>query len=406
MPRYRKWIKGFLFEEPIRHSLTLEGVRLHPQRHRLELAPTASGNFPLDLDMYARTRVTTPEACRKWSGFMAFTSTPPGTLVRFRLNDGATDRYWNGGANAWTPAAPNNWNTEQEVADHIGEWSSQSLAVVIMLATLDPKLTPHVTEVRLLFDTDLVQLEDYVVRSYLEELRTQFRAISILAVTSTGQTSIDLKALQTPYEIVEVDAVYNNASDPAHMNPVTGWSYNAGEKLLSIPAQPAGDRIEVRFVWRPHVVLMQSQDYTEIPRIPAIVVEDVEVLTKAVVRERPYVINKGTGQGFAFENGYQADIAVPLKLIASGVRDLHVMGEEASRFFANNPTIRVRGQDEWYPIVDDTGFDDSSTATQKELYSARIQARIVNAVFYPEDARPITGVLRFAVTGGPIIEVP
>lgn len=408
MPRYRKWMKSFAFEDPARRTMEFSGVRLHPDRQRLELLPLGTGLYPTTADLYARTRVTTPTACRKWSGFFAETGTPKdlsgATDVRFRLNDGAIDRYWNAGANAWVPASSNNWNTEQEVADHIGEWSTQSLAVVLNLSTSNPRLTPYVNEVRLMFDTDVVELEDYVVRSLIETMRDQLRPISIMAVNSTGQTTIDLNTLQVPYDIVEVDAVYNNTSDSAHMAPLSGWSYDVATKLLSLPAQPTGDRIEVRFAWRPYVVLTQSQDYTEIAKIPALVVTDVQVINERFVRNRPYVINKGTGQGYALTEGLQGDIAVPMSLIAPSSRDLHVLGQEAQRFFANNNVFLVRAQDELYPVYCDIDFASNSVASQKETFSARLQARILNAVFYPEDARPVTGVLRMNVTDGLIID--
>lgn len=413
MPRYRKWPKCFSFEESQRRSVTFGGLRLNPTQSRLEIAPV-NGVYPTTLDLYAKTRVTTPSACRKWSGFFVDAKTHRNirgevvTEARFRLNDGQGERYWNDGAAAWIPASPNNWNTEQEIADHIDAWPSQSLGVVVNLRTTIPRLTPYVTEIRLVFDTDLVALEDYVIRSFVEDLREQMRPISILAVHSTGQTSIDLGKLQVPYDIVGLDAVYNNTADAAHMHPLTGWTYDGAQKLLSLPAQPAGDYIEVRFAWRPHVIQMQSQDYTEIAKIPVVVVEDAEVLNWHPIRAKPYVINKGTGAGFSWEEGFQGDIRVPLLLIAPSGRDLHVMGEEAARYFANTALLRSRGQDEFYPIWPDSVFDGSSTATQKETYSARVQARILNAVFYPEDARPITGVLRFEVTGpiGPTIKIP
>jgi hypothetical protein len=415
MPRYRKWPKCFSFDETQRRNLTFAGVRLDPTRNRLELAPVASGLFPTELDLYAKTRVTTPGACRKWASFMVLSKTHRDfrgaqvTDVRFRLNDGTTERYWNQGAQAWIPASPNNWNTEQEVADNIASWPVQSLGVVVNLSTTNPKVTPYVTEIRLLFETDLVALEDYVIRSFVADLKEQLRPISILAIDSTGQTSIDLnKMLQAPYDVVGVDALYNNTSDPVHMAPVTGWTYDATTKLLLIPAQPTGHRLEVRFAWRPHVVLMQSQDYTEIAKIPVVIVDETEVMNTRQIRERPYVMNKATGDGFMFTDGLQGDIQVPLLLIAPSSRDLHVFGEELSRYFANTDLLRVRGQDEFYPIWPDSMFVDRSTPMQKETFSARVQARICNAVFYPEDARPITGVKRFKVTGtgGPTIEVP
>jgi hypothetical protein len=403
MPRYRKWMKSFQFEEAARRSMQFAGVTLDKTRQRLELLPDLNGLYSTAPDLCARTRVTTPTACRKWAGFFVDLRTPRNshgsTAVGFRLNDGTSDFYWDSGASAWVPAT-SSWNTEQEVADHIAEWPTQSLGVVLNLSTSNPNLTPSVNEVRLMYDTDLVALEDYVVRSFIEELRATLRPISILAVTSTGQTSIDLGALQAGYDIIDVDVVYNNTTDPTHFAPLTGWSFNATTKLLSIPAQTTGQRIEVRFVWRPHVVLTQSQDYTEIAKIPVVVVTDVEVFQTRPIRNRPYVINKGTGQGFVLEEGYQADIYVPLLFIAPSSRDVHVMGEEISRFFANTTLLHVRGQDEFYPIWPDTAYVDNSAPSQKETYSARVQARIRNAVFYPEDARPITGVLNFEIAGG------
>lgn len=410
MPRYRKWMKSFSFEDPARRTMQFAGVTLHGQRQRLELSQLPNGLYPTTADLYARTRVTTPKACRKWAGFFCDCYTPRNaqgaTDVRFRLNDGLVDRYWNAGSSSWVVASPNNWNTEQEVADNIASWPTQALGVVLNLSTTNPQLTPYVREVRLMFETDLVTLEDYVVRSFIEDMRAKMRPISIMAVDSTGQTSVDLNKLQAPYDVVEVDAVYNNALDPDHMAPLTGWAFNAMTKLLSIPAQPNGHRIEVRFIWRPHVVLTQSQDYTEIARIPAIVVTDVQVYETRVIRNRPYVLNKGTGQGFVFEQGVQGDVSVPLMLIASSSRELHAMGEECARYFANTDLLHVVGQDEFYPIWPDTDYGDNSSPSQKETFSARLQARIRNAVFYPEDARPITGVLRFEVTGGLTIEVP
>jgi hypothetical protein len=403
-------MKSFQFEDADRRTMQFAGVTLHRSRQRLELSEQPHGLYSTAADLNARTRVTTPTACRKWSGFFCDSHTPRNshgaTDVRFRLNDGTVDRYWNSGSSSWAVAAPNNWNTEQEVADHIASWPTQALGVVLNLSTSNPHLTPYVNEVRLMFDTDLVALEDYVVRSFVEEMRDKMRPISIMAVDSTGQTTVDLKTLQVPYDVVDVDAIYNNNIDPTHMAPVTGWAFNPTTKLLSIPVQPSGHRIEVRFIWRPHVVLTQSQDYTEIAKIPAVVVTDVALLDTRVIRNRPYVINKGTGQGFSFEEGTQSDVNVPLMLIAPSSRDLHVLTQEVDRFFANTKLLHVRGQDEFYPIWPDSNYQDNSYPSQKETFSARLQARIRNAVFYPEDARPITGVLRFEITGGLTIEVP
>lgn len=412
MPRYRIMMKSFLFEEQFRRDMAdlSSGVRLHPNRNRLELMPiggptVVNGAFPTTANLHARTRLTTPTACRKWRGFFAILKNakdPSGALltdVRFRLNDGAIDRYWNGGANAWVPSAPNNWNTEQEVADNIDRWPSQSLQVVINLSTTRADVTPYVDEVRLAYETDLVFLEDYVVRSFMADLRENIRARSTLQVNSTGQTTINLNTLQAPYDVVGVDAVFNDTSDPTHFNPIAA-TFDVNTKLLSIPAQPSGDRITVNFLWRPDVALRKSQDFTEIAKIPVIVVDGTDLTNEREVRPRPYVINKATGAGWAFEEGYQADIRLPLLYMTGSARDLHALSEELGRYFANTNLLLARGQDEGYPYRVGPVFSDASVPTQKEVHSARLMVHVMNAVFYPEDAKPITGVLRFSVTGG------
>lgn len=410
MPRFRKMMKSFLFEEPYRSDMVdlNSGVRLNPQTNRLELTPVGGGSYPTTLDLFARTRLTTPEAVRKWAGFFVIlnnvkVSGNVVTDVRFRISNGTNDYYWNTGANDWVIAAPNNWNTEQEVADNIDKWVNQSIQVVINLSTQNESVTPYVNEVRLLYETDLVFLEDYVVRSFKEDLLDNVRPISIFAFDSSGETQKDLSVIQTPYDIVDIDCMYNNTADEKHLSPLSGVSYNSTSKTVFFPAQPIGNRIEIRFIWRPYVVLTQSQDYTEIRKIPVIVFDDVSVENESVIRNRPYVINKGTGRGFVFEEGFQADIRIPLRFITSSRRDLDVLADELKRYFANTTFLRSRGQDENYTYRVLEVFNDNSTPSQKELFTGRLTVLIEKAVFYSEDAKPITGVKRFSVTGGNII---
>lgn len=412
MPRFRKMIKTFLFEEHNRRDMVdlNSGVRLNPQTNRLEIM-TVGGSYPTTLDLFARTRLTTPEAVRKWTGFFVILNNAKiagevVTDVRFRISDGTNDYYWNTGANDWVIAAPNNWNTEQEVADNIDKWLNQSIQVIINLSTQNERVTPYVNEVRLLYETDLVFLEDYVVRSFKEDLLDNVRPISVVAFNSSGETQKDLSVIKTPYDIVDIDAVYNNTVDEKHLSPLSGVSFNPTSKTVFFPAQTVGDRIEVRFIWRPYVVLTQSQDYTEVRKIPVIVIDDVSIENESVIRNRPYVINKGTGNGFVFEEGFQADIRTPLRIITSSRRDLDILSDELKRYFANTTFLRSRGQDENYTYRVLEVFNDNSTPSQKELYTGRLTVLIEKAVFYSEDAKPITGVKRFSVTGGNVtIEV-
>lgn len=378
------------------------GVRLNPTTHRLELTQV-NGEYPTDLDLYARTRLTTPTAVRKWCGFFAVLTNQKVsgeivTDVRFKLSDGSTDYYWNTGASAWVPASINNWNTEQEVADNIDKYQNQSIQILINLSTQDSSKTPFVNEIHLLYDTDLVFLEDYF-RSFKEDLINNIRPVLNYKFNSNGQSSIVFDS-QVLENVVGVDYVYNDVSDPNHLSPLSGVSFDTSTKTLSLPSQPIGNRVTAKMIWIPPVVLSRSQDFTEIAKIPVINFDRITVENSKIVRPRPYVINKGTGYGYSFERLYQKTIRVPMTIITNSMRDLHVLGSEISKYFSNTPLLRSVGQDEYFPYRVVECFDDTYTPSQKELYSARITVLIENAVFLNEDAKQITGVKQFNVTGG------
>lgn len=403
-------MKSFIFEETFRADMAdLEsGVRLHPKRNRLEITPNEDGTFPTDPDLFARTRLTTPEACRGWKGFFAVSNNPKGpgnvvlTDIRFKLSDGATDYYWNSGANDWTPAALNNWNTEQEVADNIDKWPRQAMQVVVNLSTTDKNETPSVDEIRLAYDTDMVFLEDYVVRSLMDEMKSLVRPISRVSfkTTAAGQTVFSLGDIQTPYEIVDIDAVYNDTQDPIRFNPIDHVYDAVANTVTTTSGQGNNEVVTVMFSWQPVVTIRRSQDFSEIGKIPAIVISDQGIENRREIRARPYLINKSTGAGWVFENGYQADIRLSILFITGLLRDQHVMEQEIARFFENHSTLFVRGQDERYQVEVTRDFDDASVATKKELNTGRLTVLVRNAVFYPEDAKEITGVTSFAITGG------
>lgn len=406
-PRLRQLIKCFPFQENERRSLTLgDGVRLNPKEHRLELE-LVDGSFPVGAgaeDLKARTRLTKPESCRSWTGFFAVVENTKVagvavTEVRFRLNDGTQDLYFNDGAQAWVPSSPGNWNTEQEVADNIDKFQSQSLQVVIHPVTTDKNFTPFVTEVRVLYQSDVEFLEDYV-GSFIQELRDNLRPIGHIEQDSDGAVlQFDLSKMKTPYDVVGVDSAYDLTADPERFNDL-GLSFDPATKIATLPSPvPAGNRILIRFVWAPEVVITKSQEYSEIAKIPVLVFEDVTVENKQTVRSRPYVINKGTGQGFMLDEGYQADIRIPFSLITSKHRDLHVLQSELDGYFSDNQLLRSRAQDDLFGLRVELAFDSDVSASQKELYTGRFLVRIVNAVFYSQDAKPITGVKRFSVTG-------
>lgn len=405
--RLRKLVKSFEFSEDNRRQVTLgPNVRLNPQGNRLELVEGASG-FPLTADLYAKTRLTQPATAKRWIGFEAVdkqkkVANVAVTSTRYRLsNDGAAQLWWNG--SAWAAAGAGQWNTEQEVAEHIADFDSQAIQVVINLRTTSADETPEVSEVKLLFESDLEWEQEYIARSVLPALREELRPIAEWAEDFAASTNtISLAGIETPYNIVGVDSVYNLTTDPQLRHPLAVASYNTTTKLVTLTA-PTGApaALLVRFTFEPEIMIVTSQDYTEISKVPAVCIESIVQNTHRPVEEPgPSVCNRfGDGSGWQIKEGYQADIDFTVKFVTDKVRDLDALSDELKRFFANR-LLRARGQDEFFRVQALEEYSHQPTALQSELHSARLRARIFNAVFYVRDAVAVTATQRFNVAGG------
>ena len=407
--RLKKLITVFPFLESNRSRVTLgTDTRLNPGTNRIQLKEDADGLYPTTADLYVKTWAVNPATIKQWLIFQAEVinkKNRQGTVVTsvgFRLStDGANELYWDGGD--WVAAAAGQWNTEIEVADNIGALpvATQTIQVIINLATTDPRYTPEVVWVKVLWDSDIEWQEDYIARSFVPELRDQLRPIAEYAedLAAAGAT-VDLSVVETPYNITGVDSVYNLTADPNKLTDLF-QSYDANTKIVTLTgSQPQGDRILVRFLYEPVVALLTSQDYMELAKVPAVILEDVELIDPHNIQPGDSVINKRTGAGYRLTHGYQADIEFQVRWIADKSKDQQRLADELKRFFANNQQLRSRGQDKLYDLWLIDKYDQQATASQDELQAGRLRARIVKAVFYTREAKPVTGVLRFRATGG------
>jgi hypothetical protein len=404
--RIKHIVKSFDFEEQNRAKLTFgPGTRLDPALNALCLKDTG-GAFPTTPDLYVKTWVTAPAALKRWVGFQAFVKHTiddlgqPITDVRYRLSNGGPELYWNSGASAWVPAAPNNWNTEAEVANNIASFPvlDPSLQLIINLRTPDDRFTPYVATVRLLAETDLEELEDYVWRSLIPELRAQVRPIGEHDIESDGTAAIDLASayrIETPYDIVGVDAVYDLDADARRLNNLFS-SFNPVTKLITLTAPPAaGNRVRINFLYQLPIAVNTSQDYIEVEKVPQIVFESVDGLRFGEAIKSEYVINKATGAGKQV-NASQSDIELSGRILTDKSKDLARIVLEI-RKYADKGLFRSVGQDEPYRIQLLEDFELRGFPTQQESRTGVFRLRIVKAVFYDSDAVDITGVLDFAL---------
>jgi hypothetical protein len=402
--RLKKLIKAFEFSEPNRRRITLgPGVRLVANEHKLELV-ASSGQFSTAADLYAKTRLTSPSTCKQWIGFYVDLTNKKNstgavvTAVKYRLSpDGTAQLWWNG--SAWMAASAGQWNTEDEVSTHIGAFPGGPIQVILNLSTSDSSLTPEVRSVKLLWTSDVEFQQEYIARSLIPAMREEILPISDYRVGAAAALStLNLNALETPYNIVGVDSVYNLTTDPTkQINRLTG--YNATTKAVTFTACAPGDQLLIRFVYSPEVVIVQSQDFTELAKVPAICIESIMGGDCFTIQPGDVVFSKATGAGWQLKEGFQQDINFTVRIIADKAADLDALSDQVKLFFQDR-LLRARGQDEYFRLWTLDEYNHQPNAAQSELHSARLRARISDAVFYLKDAVAVQATQRLLVTGG------
>lgn len=381
-------------------------VRINDTGPRLELTADARGLFPITADLYAKTRLAKPASMKRAIGFEANVVNKTVqrvvvTEVNFRLSDdGISELFWDGAD--WSPAASGEWNTEAEIADHIISFpmAKRGVQVIVNPKTSDPRYTPEVYWVKVLWESDIEFQEDYIARSFLSMVRNGIQPIAEFVYISPGGTSVDLSKMETPYAISGIDSTYNLSADPDRLYDVTG-AWDAFAKTLTITSAAAsGDRIFVRFTYRPLVALTTDQEYGEVAKIPAIVVEDVYLANTKELTGNDSVLNKAAGTGWRLLFGTQSDIVIALRALTDKEKDAQRLSEAIATFFTNVSFLRSIGLDEEFTMYLDRPYAHATVPGQAGLHAGRITVRIVGAVFYLVDAVPIHVATKPMSSGG------
>ncbi len=219
-------------------------TRLNPDTHRAQLeVDSVSGKYPTSADLYVKSRLTSPQSVRSWTGFQAYIlhktnfQNAAVTSAQFRLDDDTDEWYWTGAA--WAVASASDWNTEQEIADNITTFDAvdkRQLAVVINLVSADGNETPEVVWVKVLYEAAIDSfVEDMVYRSLIPLIRANVRPIARAGVSmpATGTTlNISDLELEAGYNVVGVDSVFDHTNDPDHLVDLFS-SYAAGVITLT-----------------------------------------------------------------------------------------------------------------------------------------------------------------------------
>lgn len=407
--RTKKLIKRFVFSEDNRTRVVLgASARLNPATHRLQLKADADGEYPTDANITAKTWVAFPANAKGWLGFevVAKNIRQHGvqiTSLGFRLGDGTNEYRWDGAA--WV-VNTTLWNTEAEVANNISAFpiAAQKIQVIINLATTSGAYTPEVEMVKVLYKSDIEFQDDLISRSLIPLLKSFIRPIADfpfeVAATSTKFDLASVYIVETPYNIVGIDSVYNHTDDPKHLTDLLS-SYNATTKVVTLSSSvSAGKTLWVRFYYEPVVALKTSQDYHEVDKVPAIHLSDVTLSNSSELPQDDTVSNKETGLGTRVKAPVKSNVNITLQFLTDKSRDHQVLADELKRFFGENQMLTSKGLDEQYRLQLLDEYTDMSSSSQKELHTGRLRFRICDALFFNKAAVDVYLVKEFHATGG------
>lgn len=396
--RVRRLISLLPFAEEERDTITLgANIRLDSARHRLamidpEFVETVAG------ENTAATRVLSVSSLVRWVGFEAdedHVVDEAGDTVsslRFRLTDGTTTLWWNGAAWA-APANATQWNTEDEIAANISTFpvtTTRRLGVLINFVSLDPRATSYLREIRLAWESTIEFAEDVILRSLLPRLRDAVRPIGRLDYTmpASGST-ITLAAmralLETGYNIVDIDSVFNTTTDPAMLVNIMA-TYAAG--VLTLTGAPAAnDVLRINFIYQPEVAETTSQDIEEVAHLPALIVRDVrEAAPLAGASGTWTCTRKATGASVVLPPPLHVTFSGMLEVRADKLVDRRRIEDQVLATFRREPTLRSTGLDRRYSLVLTSEFETVGSPGQDEIHMSQAGFQIMNTLFWNQDA--------------------
>lgn len=422
--KLRDLIKCFDFVEANRTRIDITGgLRLNPGRSRvslprLELPRQADPNgdfYDTSTTLTAKTWVTMPMSVKEWRGFevkITDAVDPDGggavvTSAFYRLSDSVDEFWWDGGA--WAVAGATDWSTEADVANNILAFPAdmRTLQVIVNLRTSDQRVTPTITEIKVLYGASIDHMEDYLIRTLIPALKDNVRAPGRIHVDHGGGTTIvagSYKA-ETPYNIKDVDAVFNEDTDPAHMFDLLD-SFDSGTGTITLTSDPGVAKLFIRFLYQPVVAYNTSRDYIEVGKVPAVNIERVRIVNATERGNNDSVVNKDSGAATKVFAARQGDIEFDLVCDTDKNIDNLRLTEAVREYLAQNPIINSVGMDEPFRLWLVDEFDGGGAPNESDIRTGKLRARLVGALFFERGSdSSVTAVSSFKTSASSNLQI-
>lgn len=347
----------------VRGSLTFSDatkIRLDPSDLKLKLKLNEDFRYPTDSDLSVRSRTFEPEALREILIVDLVASTPEGTSVALRIYDGTDELYWDGAA--WSTAGAGDWNTEAEVNANLAslDVSARKFGLVFNLVTTDDRYTPSVEGAKVLWRGPIDWHDDVLIDSLTRMFADEVRYVERLALPplEADSASIDLDdyAHEHELEFSDADTVFDEDADAAHAVDLLA-GYDAGTRVLTLSsAIPAGNRPYLRMLAAPSVAWDTAQDFSELARLPSIVLRDARAVSSSryPFRSETGVVRKDTGAAVKTSAPWRMTWEVTISVSVDRSRAQMALLDQLVALFSDGPSgevgpfLRTRATDRRY----------------------------------------------------------
>ena len=416
--RLKKMIKLFRFNEEARSDLlsangvaggNFADVQLDPDEGGFVLrteqpVPSLPRSFPTTGESTFQTLTFEPESVKAWTmiELVADQVSVDGvvaTSTTILVGNSSGFQFWDG--TQWRAPLAGEYNTVADVNANLSTFpfTERSIVFSIRLQSLTGVATPRVRGLKILWESDAFTLEDVIYRSLIRSMRTSLRPIAEYSVNSDGTTSIALSPVETPYQIRDVDSVYDEGADPDRLIDIAS-SYDEVSNTITLTSAPAsGSPLMVRFAYEPVVAEHTGQDFVELAKVPAVTIEGLRSFETFEIPRGESVIDEGTRSGWELREGKQISLAFDVIATTDKSKDLTRLMTDLISFFDDGlldltqigEKVALRTEE---PFADRTG-----SPKQSGLRSGRIRVILDRVVFYTATAREITGVRSFQAGG-------
>lgn len=376
------------------------------------------GTYPLTTGLYVVSVPAAPSAIKSFLGFQANIkhfkiNNVQVTGEGFRLSDGTNQYWWNG--SAWVVNVVN-WNTETDIANNIATFAqglaAHKFAVVVNLFTTNVTTAPQLISLKIGFEVKQQSwVDDIFIRSLVRDLVNNVRPISdvmgpsLPAAAATLDVGAAVDQSGVSFNLGDVDSIYNQDTDPTLQNNLLA-SYNNTTRIATLTGQqPQGANLRILITYIPEVIVLTTDpDFTELDRLPAIVVEQIRTIGAVQVQQQDSVVNKSTGTAKQLSKPYTASLEFDIRAIADSSVDLLRLVEALVEFADDFPTIRSDALDEEYRLQIIDEFDANVSAQSSGVCEATVSFRLHDVTLLKHKAFNTFAIKRVNATTGQMIQ--